>query len=256
MQRAAAIRGCGACSGRMNSLRAAHLVKRYGGREVLRDVSVDVERGEIVGLLGANGAGKTTCFYIIAGLVKLDGGQIIMNGEDITRLPMHRRARLGLSYLPQDSSIFQGLSAIENVAAVLEICGVRGRAAYKRAAELLEMMGVLHLAEAESATLSGGERRRVEIARLLGASPSFVLMDEPFAAIAPIAVKELKSIIRELSAQNIGIIVTDHNVREMLELCDRAYILEEGGVLTAGTPAQLALDDKARKSYLGSDFRI
>ncbi|MGI9297546.1 MAG: LPS export ABC transporter ATP-binding protein [Gammaproteobacteria bacterium] len=240
----------------MSSLRAEGLVKRYGGREVLNDVSIRVERGEIVGLLGANGAGKTTCFYVIAGLVRPDRGRVMMNGEEVTNLPMHRRARLGLSYLPQDSSIFQGLTAAENVLAVLEICGVRGAAARARAAELLELMGVPHLASAPATTLSGGERRRVEIARLLASSPSFVLMDEPFAAIAPIAVKELKDIIRGLSRRGIGVVVTDHNVREMLELCDRAYILEEGGVLTEGAPARLAADDAARRAYLGRDFNI
>lgn len=250
------IRGCAACSAAMSSLRAEGLVKRYGGREVLNDVSIRVERGEIVGLLGANGAGKTTCFYVIAGLIRPDRGRVMMNGEEVTNLPMHRRARLGLSYLPQDSSIFQGLTAAENVLAVLEICGVRGAQARKRAAELLEMMGVPHLASASATTLSGGERRRVEIARLLASSPSFVLMDEPFAAIAPIAVKELKDIIRGLSGRGIGVVVTDHNVREMLELCDRAYILEEGGVLTEGAPSHLAEDDAARRAYLGRDFNI
>lgn len=240
----------------MNNLRAEGLVKRYGGREVLRDVSIRAEQGEIVGLLGANGAGKTTCFYVIAGLVRPDSGRVMMQGEEVTHLPMHRRARLGLSYLPQDSSIFQGLTAAENVLAVLEICGVRGKQAAARAEELLEMMGVRHLSSSAAANLSGGERRRVEIARLLASSPSFVLMDEPFAAIAPIAVKELKDIIRGLSRQGIGIVVTDHNVREMLELCDRAYILEEGGVLTEGSPSSLAADDAARRAYLGRDFNI
>ena len=240
----------------MNNLCANGLIKRYGGREVLCGVSIRAERGEIVGLLGANGAGKTTCFYIIAGLVKPDGGGVAMNGEDITKLPMHRRARLGLSYLPQDGSIFQGLTVRDNVLAVLEIRGARGARARARADELLQMMGVLHLARAGAKNLSGGERRRVEIARLLAADPSFVLMDEPIAAIAPIAVKELKAVILELRERGIGIIVTDHNVREMLELCDRAYILEEGRVLTEGTPEVLAKDDAARRAYLGHDFNM
>ena len=240
----------------MNNLCANGLIKKYGGRYALNDVSIRAERGEIVGLLGANGAGKTTCFYIIAGLVKPDRGQVLMNDHDVTKLPMHRRARLGLSYLPQDSSIFQGLNVMDNVLAILEICGIRGKAAQTRAAALLEMLGVLHLRESAATALSGGERRRVEIARLLATEPSFVLMDEPFAAIAPIAVKELKDIIRSLSQQNIGIVVTDHNVREMLELCDRAYILQEGKVLTEGTPQVLAQDEAARRAYLGSDFNI
>lgn len=240
----------------MNNLCANGLIKKYGGRYALNDVSIRAERGEIVGLLGANGAGKTTCFYIIAGLVKPDRGQVLMNDHDVTKLPMHRRARLGLSYLPQDSSIFQGLNVMDNVLAILEICGIRGKAAQTRAAALLEMLGVLHLRESAATALSGGERRRVEIARLLATEPSFVLMDEPFAAIAPIAVKELKDIIRSLSQQNIGIVVTDHNVREMLALCDRAYILQEGKVLTEGTPQLLAQDEAARRAYLGSDFNI
>ncbi|MGI9306776.1 MAG: LPS export ABC transporter ATP-binding protein [Gammaproteobacteria bacterium] len=240
----------------MSNLRAEGLAKRYGGRDVLADVSIRAERGEIVGLLGANGAGKTTCFYIIAGLVKPDRGSVTINGKDATKLPMHRRARLGLSYLPQDGSIFQGLTVRENVLAVLEICHVRGAAARARADELLDMMGVAHIAESSAKTLSGGERRRVEIARLLATNPSFVLMDEPIAAIAPIAVKELKKIILELRRRGIGIVVTDHNVREMLELCDRAYILEEGRVLTEGAPAALAADVAARRAYLGDDFRM
>ncbi|MGU9950747.1 MAG: LPS export ABC transporter ATP-binding protein [Gammaproteobacteria bacterium WSBS_2016_MAG_OTU1] len=240
----------------MNELRATGLVKRYGGRTVLDDVSICVRRGQIVGLLGPNGAGKTTCFYAIAGLIKIDRGSIMMNDEDITKLPMHRRAKHGLSYLPQDSSIFQGLNVMDNVLAILEICKIRGAAATKRASELLEMMGVLHLSTADSKTLSGGERRRVEIARLLATNPSFVLMDEPFAAIAPIAVKELKEIIRHLSALEIGIIVTDHNVREMLALCDHAYILEEGRVLVEGAPDDVAKNETARRAYLGNDFNL
>ena len=239
-----------------DNLRANGLVKRYGGREVLGGVSIRAERGEIVGLLGANGAGKTTCFYIIAGLVRPDGGGVEMNGEDITGLPMHRRARLGLSYLPQEGSIFQGLTVLENVLAVLEICGGRGAPARARAEELLDLMGVLHLSRARAKNLSGGEKRRVEIARLLAANPSFVLMDEPIAAIAPIAVKELKEVIVSLRRREIGIIITDHNVREMLKLCDRAYILERGRVLTEGTPEMLARDDSARRAYLGHDFNI
>ena len=239
-----------------DNLQAEGLVKRYGGRAALDNVSIRAERGEIVGLLGANGAGKTTCFYVIAGLVKPDSGRVLMKGEEVTKLPMHRRARLGLSYLPQDSSIFQGLTVQDNVLAVLEICGVRGDQARTRAGELLEMMGVLHLSSALASTLSGGERRRAEIARLLATDPAFVLMDEPFAAIAPIAVKELKEIIQSLAQRNIGIVVTDHNVREMLELCDRAYILEEGSVLTEGTPSELAADAAARRAYLGKDFNI
>lgn len=248
---------CAAFLVRMSSyLAATGLVKRYGGRAVLDEVSIRVEQSEIVGLLGPNGAGKTTCFYVIAGLIKPDRGGVVMNGTDITQFPMHRRARHGLSYLPQDSSIFQGLTVLDNVLAILEIRGLYGAAARRRAAELLEVMGVAHLAAAGAKTLSGGERRRVEIARLLATKPSFVLMDEPFAAIAPIAVKELKDIIRQLSEQGIGIVVTDHNVREMLQLCDRAYILEEGRVLVEGAPSVVAADDAAKRAYLGRDFDI
>ena len=248
--------GCAAFLAAMNNLAASGLVKSYGGRTVLGDVSISAERGEIVGLLGANGAGKTTCFYIIAGWIKPDSGRVMMNGEDVTSLPMHRRARRGLSYLPQDGSIFQGLSVLDNVLAILEICGARGDDARRQARELLDTMGVGHLAAASAKELSGGERRRVEIARLLATKPSFVLMDEPFAAIAPIAVKEIKEIIRALTQKDIGIVVTDHNVREMLALCDRAYILSDGKVLTEGTPTQLAADDSARSAYLGRDFSI
>ena len=236
------------------NLSAVGLVKRYGGRAVLDDVSIRAQQGEIVGLLGPNGAGKTTCFYSIAGLIRPDRGKIEMNGEDITRLPMHQRARRGLSYLPQESSIFQGLNVLDNVLAILEIRGERGKTARHKATSLLEKMGVAHLADASAQTLSGGERRRVEIARLLAVHPAFVLMDEPFAAIAPIAVKELKDIIRSLSQQQIGVLVTDHNVREMLQLCDRAYILEEGRVLVEGAPSTIIASEQARRVYLGYDF--
>ncbi|MDM5147465.1 LPS export ABC transporter ATP-binding protein [Candidatus Persebacteraceae bacterium Df01] len=237
-----------------DSLNVSGLIKRYDGRAVLNEVSIRVRRGEIVGLLGPNGAGKTTCFYAIAGLIRPDRGAIMMNDQDITCLPMHKRARLGLSYLPQEGSIFQGLNVLDNVLAIVEINGVCGQSARKKALQLLEKMGVAHLADASAQTLSGGERRRVEIARLLAVEPAFVLMDEPFAAIAPIAVRELQDIIRSLSRQNIGIVVTDHNVREMLKLCDRAYILEDGKVLVEGSPVDVAASEAAQRAYLGYDF--
>ena len=240
----------------MNSLSAIGLVKRYGEKEALGGVSIEVRGGEIVGLLGANGAGKTTSFYVIAGLIKPDRGQVIINGQDVTQMPMHQRARLGLSYLAQDSSIFQGLSVIDNILAVMEICGDRGPTARKAAMVLLEKMGVLYLVDAMPKTLSGGERRRVEITRLLATKPNFLLMDEPFAAIAPITVQDIKDIIRDLAKKGIGVVVTDHNVRAILGLCDRAYILEQGVVLVEGAPEQLAADARARKIYLGSDFTI
>ena len=237
-------------------LRAQGLVKRYGGREVLGDVSMRVAEGEVVGLLGPNGAGKTTCFYAIAGMISPDRGRVEIDGGDVSALPMHKRAHLGLSYLPQESSIFAGLTVLENVTAILEIRGVYGKAARARAMELLEEMGVGHLSSAPSTSLSGGERRRVEIARLLATKPRFLLMDEPFAAIEPIAVGDLQSMILNLCERGIGVFVTDHNVRETLKICDRAYILDGGKVLQEGKPSQLINDENVRRVYLGADFKI
>ena len=237
-------------------LQVANLHKRYGAREVLCDVSIRVAKGEVVGLLGPNGAGKTTCFYAIAGIIRPDRGRVEIDGEDISTLPMHKRARRGLSYLPQESSIFAGLTALENVMAILEICGERGSGARKKALLLLEEMGVGHLAASPSAGLSGGERRRVEIARLLATSPRFLLMDEPFAAIEPIAVGDLQTMILNLRGRGIGVFVTDHNVRETLKICDRAYILNSGKVLSEGAPAYLVADGKVRSAYLGENFAI
>lgn len=230
--------------------------KRYGARAVLDDVSICVEKGEVVGLLGANGAGKTTCFYAIAGIIRPDRGRVEIDGEDISSLPMHKRARRGLSYLPQESSIFGGLTAAENVMAILEIRGIRGGKARGRALELLEEMGIGHIAQSPAAGLSGGERRRVEIARLLATNPRFLLMDEPFAAIEPIAVGDLQTMILNLRGRGIGVFITDHNVRETLKICDRAYILDGGRVLSEGAPRHLVADEKVRSAYLGENFAI
>lgn len=237
-------------------LQVSGVCKRYGARDVLDDVSMAVAEGEVVGLLGANGAGKTTCFYAIAGIIRPDRGRVEIDGEDISAMPMHKRARRGLSYLPQESSIFGGLTAVENVMAILEIRGIRGNGARKRALELLEEMGVGHLAQSSSAGLSGGERRRVEIARLLATDPRFLLMDEPFAAIEPIAVGDLQTMILSLRGRGIGVFITDHNVRETLKICDRAYILDGGRVLSEGAPQHIIADEKVRSAYLGADFAI
>ena len=239
----------------MSQLIADKLVKRFRDRIVLDDVSIRVDSGEIVGLLGPNGAGKTTCFYTIVGLLKPNGGRVRMGEEDILSLPIHQRSRRGLAYLPQEKSIFSDLTAIENVQAVLEVRG-GGSAGHNRkeATKLLHDMGVGHLADSAAATLSGGERRRVEIARLLAMSPKFVLMDEPFAAIAPIAVSDLQKIIFSLRARGIGIFITDHNVRDTLKICDRAYIMDQGRVLVEGAPEAIIADEKARNIYLGADF--
>ncbi len=242
--------------GTLGGLLAEGLVKRYGGREVLGDVSIRVSEGEVVGLLGPNGAGKTTCFYAIAGIIRPDRGRVRIGGEDILSLPMHERALRGLSYLPQESSIFAGLTALENVVAILEIRGGRGAEARKRALGLLEEMGVGHLAESSAPSLSGGERRRVEIARLLATDPRFLLMDEPFAAIEPIAVGDLQTMILNLRGRGIGVFVTDHNVRETLKICDRAYILDGGRVLCEGPPSRIVRDEGVRRVYLGEDFAI
>ena len=239
-----------------NVLSAEGLAKSFRGRAALADATIRVRGGEIVGLLGPNGAGKTTCFCLVMGLTKPDRGRVNLNRADISALPMHKRARLGLSYLPQESSVFSGLSALDNVLAALEIRGQRGEAARARAEALLEEMGVRRLRDSPAASLSGGERRRVEIARLLAVEPMFVLMDEPFAAIEPIAVKDLQDIIFGLRKRGIGVFITDHNVRETLRICDRAYILHEGRVLAEGDPAEIVANPAARRIYLGEDFAV
>lgn len=246
----------------VSRLAARHLMKAYHGRRVVRDVSVEVASGEVVGLLGRNGAGKTTCFYMIAGLVPTDGGQIELDGQSINRLPIHQRARLGLSYLPQEASVFRKLTVEENVLAVLELqVDTQGKPFGKaelhtRLDGLLGELQIAHLRSNPAQSLSGGERRRLEIARALATSPRFVLLDEPFAGVDPIAVIEIQRIVRFLKEKSIGVLITDHNVRETLGICDRAYIINDGTVLASGRPDEVVRDDRVRKAYLGEDFRM
>ena len=243
-------------------LEARHLKKAYGSRKVVHDVSVQVDKGEVVGLLGPNGAGKTTSFYMIVGLVRADGGQILIDGEDVTRMPIHKRSRMGLSYLPQEASIFRKLSVADNVRAILELqTDTQGRAlstaqVEKRLSELLADLRVDHLRDSPSVALSGGERRRVEIARALATDPRFILLDEPFAGIDPIAVIEIQRIIAFLKQRGIGVLITDHNVRETLGICDHAYIISEGRVLAEGTPDEIVANADVRRVYLGEHFRM
>ena len=246
----------------LSSLEARHLQKSYGSRKVVFDVSVKVEKGEVVGLLGPNGAGKTTSFYMIVGLVRTDGGQILIDGEDVTRMPIHKRSRMGLSYLPQEASIFRKLTVAENVRAVLELqTDAQGKplseaAIRERLQALLKDLRVEHLHDSPSVALSGGERRRVEIARALATGPRFILLDEPFAGIDPIAVIEIQRIIAFLKERGIGVLITDHNVRETLGICDHAYIISEGRVLAQGTPTEIVDNADVRRVYLGEHFRM
>ncbi|OYD14041.1 LPS export ABC transporter ATP-binding protein [candidate division WOR-3 bacterium JGI_Cruoil_03_51_56] len=232
------------------------LVKSYGGRRVADDVNLQLEEGEIVGLLGPNGAGKTTTFHMIIGFVRPEHGKILLDGQDITRLPVYKRARLGLGYLSQEPSIFRKLSVMDNVRAVLEMLGVAKEEQDLKAKALLGKLNVLRLAKQRGATLSGGERRRVELARALAASPSFLLLDEPFTGIDPIVRAEIQDIVRRLKDEGLGILITDHNVRETLEITDRAYIMYDARVLLSGTSDDLVRDEKARQVYLGERFRI
>jgi len=238
-------------------LTARSLRKRYRDREVVRDFSLHLKPGEVVGLLGPNGAGKTTCFYMIVGLVPADGGQIQLNGQDITGLPMHARARLGVGYLPQEASVFRRLSVADNILAVLELREDLSR--QQRDVELQKLLDELqigHVADQLGASLSGGERRRVEIARALAAKPRLMLLDEPFAGVDPISVGEIQRIVKHLKARGIGVLITDHNVRETLGICDRAYILNDGGVLAEGSPAAVLGNADVRRVYLGDGFRM
>jgi lipopolysaccharide export system ATP-binding protein len=243
-------------------LEARHLKKAYGSRKVVHDVSVQVDKGEVVGLLGPNGAGKTTSFYMIVGLVRGDGGQILIDGQDVTRLPIHKRSRMGLSYLPQEASIFRKLSVAENVRAILELqtdaqgAPLKSADLEKRLDELLNDLRVAHLRDSPAMSLSGGERRRVEIARALATNPRFILLDEPFAGIDPIAVIEIQRIIAFLKQRGIGVLITDHNVRETLGICDHAYIISEGRVLAEGTPDEIVANADVRRVYLGEHFRM
>ncbi|HEY8358599.1 MAG TPA: LPS export ABC transporter ATP-binding protein [Ramlibacter sp.] len=243
-------------------LEARHLKKSYGGRQVVKDVSLGVQKGEVVGLLGPNGAGKTTSFYMIVGLVRADGGEISIDGQPVEHMPIHRRSRLGLSYLPQEASIFRKLNVGDNVRAVLELQrDAEGRAlpraeVERRLSALLQDLRVDHLRDSPAPALSGGERRRVEIARALATQPRFILLDEPFAGIDPIAVIEIQRIIGFLKSRGIGVLITDHNVRETLGICDHAYIISEGSVLAQGTPAEIVDNADVRRVYLGEHFRM
>ncbi|WOF45358.1 LPS export ABC transporter ATP-binding protein [Sphingopyxis indica] len=230
--------------------------KSYDGRKVLSDVSLDVAHGQVVGLLGPNGAGKTVCFYAIIGLVQPDAGRILLNGVDVTRLTMYRRALLGLGYLPQEPSIFRGMTVSENIEAVLELREPDKGLRQQRLDALLKEFRIEPLRNAHAKSLSGGERRRCEIARALAADPTIMLLDEPFAGIDPLSIADLKKMVRDLKRRDIGVLITDHNVRETLELVDKAYILYKGMLLTQGTPAQLVHDENVRRFYLGKDFSL
>jgi lipopolysaccharide export system ATP-binding protein len=237
-------------------LEVRSIAKAYDRRAVLHDVSLDVHRGEVVGLLGPNGAGKTTCFYSVMGLVKPDSGRIFLDGQDITDLPMYRRAILGLGYLPQETSIFRGLTVEENIMAVLQVAEPDRDARRQRLEQLLGEFGITSLRDAPAMALSGGERRRCEIARALAAEPSIMLLDEPFAGIDPISIADIRELVRELKQRDIGVLITDHNVRETLDIVDRACIIYDGQVLFAGTPEALVADQEVRRLYLGESFAL
>ena len=240
----------------MPTLRTHNLTKSYGGRTVVRGVSLDVSSGEIVGLLGPNGAGKTTTFYMTVGLTAPDSGRVELDGHDVTDDPMYIRARKGIGYLPQEPSIFRGLTVEQNLLAILETMGLDGATRRARLRELLAELNLTPLAQSPAHTLSGGERRRAEITRALVISPKFILLDEPFAGIDPIAVSDIQKIIFHLKDRGIGVLITDHNVRETLRITDRAYIVHDGAIFKSGTPDSLAADDEVRRIYLGTDFRL
>ena len=240
----------------MSVFKAVSVTKSYGGRRVVNAVSLVVQSGEVVGLLGPNGAGKTTTFHMMVGLVQPDEGRVLLNEDDLTKAPIYQRARAGISYLPQESSVFRRLTVEQNLLAILQTLDLSGAEQKERAEGLMKMLGVSHLATHKAFTLSGGERRRVEIARALVLSPFFLLLDEPFTGIDPIAVAEIQKIVRNLIISGIGILITDHNVRETLGICDRAYIVNEGSILEEGTPQSIADSPKARKFYLGEGFKF
>lgn len=237
-------------------LRVVNLRKSYKNRVIIRDVTLDLARGEVVGLLGPNGSGKTTSFYAIAGLIIPEAGQVIIDGQDVTGLPMYRRARLGIGYLPQEMSIFRGLSVEDNILAILDISVKDGHKRRERLEELLSDFSIEHLRRAPALALSGGERRRVEIARCLAANPRYLLLDEPFAGVDPISVGDIRNLVTELKTRGIGVLITDHNVRETLEIVDRAYILHEGTMLMSGSPGDVVQNENVRRVYLGDNFNI
>lgn len=248
----------------MSQLVVKSIRKKYKSRTVVQDISLQINSGEVIGLLGPNGAGKTTSFYMMVGLVPIDGGMITLDGKDVSRLPIHQRAHLGLSYLPQEPSIFRKMTVSENILAILELQkpnpGLTAEAAQKALQEqlesLLQELHITHIRDNPAVSLSGGERRRVEIARCLATNPSFILLDEPFAGIDPIAVLDIQKIIRFLSERNIGVLITDHNVRETLGICDRAYIVNEGRIFAEGSPSEIVHNESVKEVYLGKDFRL
>jgi lipopolysaccharide export system ATP-binding protein len=241
----------------MSRLRVEGLAKRYRTRQIVKDLSIEVSSGEVVGLLGPNGAGKTTAFYMIVGLVPLDKGTIELDGRDVSRLPVHKRARLGLGYLPQEASVFRKLTVEDNIGAILETrADVNRERRRQLLEELLEELHISHIRNTLGQSLSGGERRRVEIARALAAEPQFMLLDEPFAGVDPISVLDIQRIIRHLSARNIGVLITDHNVRETLGICGRAYIVSGGSVIASGSADEILANKEVREVYLGQDFRL
>ncbi|WP_300321948.1 LPS export ABC transporter ATP-binding protein [Accumulibacter sp.] len=239
-----------------STLSTHSLKKRYKSRTVVHDVSFEVLSGEVVGLLGPNGAGKTTCFYMVVGLVACDGGDVHLDEAKLTHLPMHKRSQLGVSYLPQEASVFRKLTVSENIKAVLELQKLMPEEIDGRVEDLLEELHITHLRHSPATSLSGGERRRVEIARALATAPRFILLDEPFAGVDPIAVLDIQKIIRFLKGRGIGVLITDHNVRETLGICDHAYIINEGSVLAAGRPDEIIYNENVRKVYLGENFRL
>ena len=240
----------------MSEFKVFNLKKKYKSHTVVQDVSLSVKSGEVVGLLGPNGAGKTTCFYMMVGLVPLDGGSIYLDGNNVSQMPVHHRARLGLSYLPQDASIFRRLSVAENISAILELQGYDAYEMQQHLDDLLHDLHISHLRDNSAISLSGGERRRVEIARALATKPRFILLDEPFAGVDPIAVLDIQKIIKFLKDRDIGVIISDHNVRETLGICDHAYIINQGVVLAGGKPDEIINDEDVRKVYLGEHFRL
>jgi lipopolysaccharide export system ATP-binding protein len=240
----------------VSQLIVENLRKRYKARTVVQDISLTIDSGEVVGLLGPNGAGKTTSFYMMVGLVPLDGGRILLDGKDLSRLPIHRRAHMGLAYLPQEPSIFRKLSVADNILAILELQNLTPSQQSEKLEELLQELHIAHLRKNSAVSLSGGERRRVEIARCLASNPRFILLDEPFAGIDPIAVLDIQKIIRFLTERDIGVLITDHNVRETLGICDHAYIVNEGRVFASGHPEQIIHNDNVKEVYLGKNFRL